>query len=150
MRTNILFLLLGFLFVSCQTKVVTNFDKYENLSVDDKKEVNQYLEEAKKTISKRDDEIILLFQYNCFFNETLTINNKFVESFPKQANTIHYGQKQIRFPKNIGDIEITQSDGKKIVIPQKIGYDYITICYYKKEDKFFIHYYDFPKFLIVE
>ncbi|WP_336687735.1 hypothetical protein [Chryseobacterium bernardetii] len=149
-RINILFFLSGFLFVSCQTRIVTNFDKYENLSVDDKKEVNQYLEEAKKSISKHNDEIILMFQYNCFFDETLTINNKFIESFPKQENIIHYGQKQIHFPKNMGNIKIIQSNGKKITIPQKEGYDYITVCYYKKEDKFFIHYYDFPKLSIVE
>lgn len=118
--------------------------------MDDKKEVNQYLEEAKKSISKHNDEIILMFQYNCFFDETLTINNKFIESFPKQENIIHYGQKQIHFPKNMDNIKIIQSNGKKITIPQKEGYDYITVCYYKKEDKFFIHYYDFPKLSIVE
>ncbi|AZB32788.1 hypothetical protein [Chryseobacterium bernardetii] len=118
-RINILFSLSGFLFVSCQTRIVTNFDKYENLSVDDKKEVNQYLEEAKKSISKHNDEIILMFQYNCFFDETLTINNKFIESFPKQENIIHYGQKQIHFPKNMGNIKIIQSDGKKLLFLKK-------------------------------
>jgi hypothetical protein len=125
-------------------------DKYENLSLDDKKEVNQYLEKVKKSISKKDDEVILMLQYNCFFDKTLNVNNKFTESFPRKENTIHYGQKFIHISKNTGDIIIKQSDGKKVRIPQKSGYDYISVCYYNKEDRFFIHYYDFPKFLMVE
>lgn len=149
-RISSLFFLLSFLFVSCQIKIITNFNKYENLSLADKKEVNQYLEEAKKSISKKEDEIILMFQYNCFFDKVLDVNGKFTESFPQKENTIHYGQKFINFSKSIGNISITQSDGKRIVIPQKEGYDYISICYYNKGDKFFIHYYDFPKLLIVE
>ncbi|WP_412850844.1 hypothetical protein ACL0VS_02415 [Chryseobacterium sp. PMSZPI] len=149
-RINLFLFLFSFLFVSCQTKITTNFDKYENLALVDKKEVNQYLEEAKESISKKENEIILMFQYNCFFDKTLEINSKFIESFPKKENIVHYGQKFIHFPKNLGNIVITQSDGKKIVIPPKDGYDYIAICYYNKEDKFFIHYYDFPKLLVVE
>ena len=149
-RTSTFLTLLSFFFISCQTKIVANFDKYENLSLDNKKVVNEYLEEAKKSLAKKDDEVILMFQYNCFFNKTLNINNKFTESFPKQENIIHYGQKSVLLSKKNGNIIITQSDGKKFVIPQKDGYDYINVCYYSKEDKFFIHYYDFPKLLMVE
>lgn len=65
-RTGTFLTLLSFSFISCQTKIVTNFDKYENLSLDNKKVVNEYLEDAKKSLAKKDDETILMFQYNCF------------------------------------------------------------------------------------
>ncbi|WP_278378510.1 hypothetical protein [Chryseobacterium arthrosphaerae] len=145
-----MFFLLLAINISCQTKKIINFDKYETLSREDKKIVKQYIEETKNHISKKDEEIILMFQYNCFFNKTLNINNKLTESFPKKQDVVHYGQKFVHIPKNVGNITINQSDGKKITILQKKGYDYITVCYYEKEDTFFIHYYDFPKLLIVE
>ena len=136
-------------FVSCQTKKVINSTKYENLSSEKKQEVDGYLADAKKMVPKKDNEIVLLFQYNCFFGKNIVVNNTYTKNFPK-SDKVHYGQSIVNFSKNLGKIKIKLSDGKSFSIPQKKDYDYITICYNEKSEILYIHYYDFPKMLIEE
>ncbi|MBO4232707.1 hypothetical protein FO675_00025 [Riemerella anatipestifer] len=136
--------------VSCQSKKVINFTKYKNITQGDKQEINKYILEAEKMISKKENEIILMFQYNCFFEYVVTVNNIYKKDFPKDPDKIHYGQKIINYNKDLGKIKIKLSDGQNFSILQKKGYDYITICYNKKTEKIYIHYYDYPKILIEE
>lgn len=151
---NKLFFLAGFLalnLVSCQTtKEVVNTTKYESLTRENKLEVDEYILEAKKMVPKKENEIILMFQYNCFFGNTVTVNNTYSKDFPKDSNKVHYGQKIINYDKNLGKIKIRLSDGQSFSISQKKGYDYITICYNEKQETIYIHYYDYPKILIEE
>jgi predicted RND superfamily exporter protein len=136
-------------FVSCQTKKVINSTKYENLISENKQEVDGYLADAKKMVPKKENEIVLLFQYNCFFGQKIKINNTYTKDFPK-SDKVHYGQSIVNFSKNLGKIKIKLSDGKSFSISQKKGYDYITICYNEKSEILYIHYYDYPKMLIEE
>jgi hypothetical protein len=145
----LLVIILMLSFVSCQTKKIINSTKYENLSSEKKQEVDGYLADAKKMVSKKDNEIVLLFQYNCFFGKKITINNTYTKDFPK-SDKVHYGQSIVNFSKNLGEIKIKLSDGKSFSISQKKGYDYITICYNEKSEILYIHYYDYPKMLIEE
>jgi len=136
-------------FVSCQTEKVINSTKYENLSLQKKQEVDGYLIDAKKMVLKNENEIVLLFQYNCFLGKKIIVNNTYAKDFPK-SDKVHYGQSIVNFSKNLGAIKIKLSDGKNFSIPQKKNYDYITICYNQKSEILYIHYNDFPKMLIEE
>ncbi|WP_419869387.1 hypothetical protein [Chryseobacterium sp. CT-SW4] len=135
--------------VSCQSHMIINSTKYENLNLEKRQEVDGYLLDAKKMLSKKDDEIILMFQYNCFLGQKISINNTYTKDFPK-TNKIHYGQSIVNFPKKIGKIKINMSNGKSFSISQKKDYDYITICHNEKTGNIYIHYYDFPKILVEE
>lgn len=150
---NKIFLILSLIalsFVSCQTKKVVNLTKYESLTLEKKQEVDEYLPDAKKIVIKKENEIALMFQYNCFFGKKITVNNIYTKDFPKSPDKIHYGQRIINYSKDLGKIKINLSDGKRFSIPQKLGYDYITICYNEKLETLYIHYYDFPKMLVEE
>ena len=136
-------------FVSCQTGKVINSTKYENLSLQKKQEVDGYLIDAKKMAPKNENEIVLLFQYNCFLGKTIIVNNIYTKDFPK-SDKVHYGQSIVNFSKNLGAIKIKLSGRKNFSIPQKKNYDYITICFNQKSEILYIHYYDFPKMLIEE
>ena len=136
-------------FVSCQTNKIINSTKYENLNLEKKREVDEFLPDAKKLMTKKENEIALMFQYNCFFGKKITINDTYTKDFP-ESGKIHYGQSIVNFSKSLGKIKINLSDGKKISIPQKKGYDYITICYNQETAIVYIHYYDFPKMLVEE
>ncbi len=137
-------------FVSCQTKEVINSTKYENLTPEMKQEVDEYLIDAKKVVIKKENEIALMFQYNCFFGKKITVNNIYTKDFPKSPNKIHYGQRIVNFSKDLGKIKIKLSDGKSFSISQRLGYDYITICYNEDSKILYVHYYDFPKMLVEE
>ncbi|AZB11509.1 hypothetical protein EG344_23070 [Chryseobacterium sp. G0162] len=141
--------LLMFSLVSCQTKDVINSTKYASLTLEKKREIDEYIADAKKMIPKKEDEIVLMFQYNCFFDKKIIINDIYTKEFPK-SNKIHYGQSIVNFSKNLGKIKIKLSDGVAFSIPQKKGYDYITICHNEKLQTIYIHYYDFPKILVEE
>lgn len=152
MRTNNLFFILSFLmlnFASCQTKKVINMTKYENLTLEKKLEVDEYIDDAKKLMTNNKNEVVLLFQYNCFFGKKIIVNNIYSKDFPR-SKTIHYGQGIVNFSKKLGKIRLKISDGKYFIIPQKKGYDFITICYNEGIDTIYIHYYDYPKMLIGE
>ncbi|WP_345988308.1 hypothetical protein AAEU33_14510 [Chryseobacterium sp. Chry.R1] len=138
-----------FSLASCQTKKIISSTKYEDLPLEKKNEIDEYITDAKKMISKKTDEIALMFQYNCFFNKKVNINNTYVKEFPK-ADKIHYGQSIVNFSKSLGKINIELSNGISFSISQKPGYDYITICHNEKSQTVYIHYYDFPKLLIEE
>jgi len=135
---------------SCQTKEVISLTKYQNLTSQNKQEINEYLEDAKKIVSKKDNEIALMFQYNCFFGKEITVNNIYNKDFPKIPGKADYGQRIVNYAKSLGKIKIKLSNGKRFLLSQKIGYDYITICYNEKSEVLYIHYYDFPKMLIEE
>lgn len=60
------FLLLNL--VSCQTKKIITYAKYENLDTEKKKEVDESLKDVLKHLAKKENEIVLLFQYNCFWS----------------------------------------------------------------------------------
>lgn len=148
-----IFLLVCFLMlnlVSCQTQKIITFEKYENLESEKKAEVDEYFTDAKKLIPKKESEIILMFQYNCFFDKSLELNNGYKTKFPKIPNKNHYGQRFATFEKKFGNIKIKLSDGKKFSINQKDGYDYIGVCYYEKENKLYIEYFNFPHMLVLE
>lgn len=136
--------------ISCETKKVINTTKYENLVVEKRQEVDEYLQDAKKSVIKKENEIALMFQYNCFFGKNIVINNIYTQDFPKSPNKIHYGQKIINYPKSFGKIKVELSNGKHFSIPQKKGYDYITICYNEEREILYTHYYNFPKMLVEE
>ncbi len=142
------FLILSF--ASCQTKKIISYEKYENLDLEKKAEVDEYLTDAKKLIPKKESEIILMFQYNCFFDKSLKLNNGYETRFPKILNKDHYGQRFAAFEKKIGKIKIKLSDGRKFLIDQKKEFDYIGVCYYEKEDKLYIEYFDYPHMLVLE
>ncbi|WP_160137570.1 hypothetical protein [Chryseobacterium sp. c4a] len=142
-------ILLTLSFVSCQSKRVVNSTLYENLNAEKKMEVDEYLSDAKDMIPKKESEIVLMFQYNCFFEEKMIINNFYTKEFPR-TNKIHYGQSIVNFSKNLGKINISLSSGKSFSILQKKGYDYITVCYNKQNETIYIHYYNFPKMLMEE
>lgn len=142
--------LFSLIIISCQTKEFINSTKYENLTSEKKKEIDEYISDAKKMISKKDNEIVLMFQYNCFFGNIVTINNTYTKDFPKDPTIIHYGQKIVNYNKDLGKIKIKLSNEKNFSISQKTGYDYITICYNEKSEIIYIHYYDYPKILIEE
>ncbi|MDQ1804136.1 hypothetical protein RAH57_09060 [Chryseobacterium sp. CKR4-1] len=142
-------ILLALNFVSCQSKMVVDSTSYKNLDSEKKQDVDEYLTDAKKMIPKKETEIILMFQYNCFFQKKITINNRYTKEFPK-TDKIHYGQSTVNFSKKLGKIKIKLSNGKYFTILQKKGYDYITICYNEQYETIYIHYYDFPKILIEE
>lgn len=131
-------------------KRVINSTKYQDLTSENRKEVDEYLEDSKKIISKKDKEIALMFQYNCFFGKRITINDTYNKDFPKSSDKIHYGQGIVNYSKSLGKIKIKLSDGKRFSVFQKKGYDYITICYNEKSEILYIHYYDFPKMLVEE
>ncbi|MBT2623213.1 hypothetical protein [Chryseobacterium sp. ISL-6] len=136
--------------VSCQTKKIISYEKYENLNLEKKAEIDEYLTDAKKLISKKESEIVLMFQYNCFFDKSLKLNNGYETKFPKISNKNHYGQRFATFEKKFGDIKIKLSDGRKFFINQKDGYDYIGVCYYEKENKLYIEYFNYPHMLVLE
>jgi len=142
------FLLLNL--VSCQTKKIITYAKYENLDIEKKKEVDVSLKDVLKHLAKKNNEIVLLFQYNCFYNKRLEINNKYSLDFPKDPNNDHYGQKFKLVKKEEGSIKIKVSNGKEFLIKQKKGFDYIGVCYYEKEDKLYIEYFDYPRILAIE
>lgn len=150
---NIVNLLLGVFillnFISCQTKRVINTTSYANLTSDKKIEVDSYLLDAKKLVIKEENEIVLLFQYNCFLGQEITINDVYKKDFPN-VSKIHYGQTIMNFAKGLDKIKIKISNGKIFSIAQKMGYDYINLCYNEKLETFYIHYYDFPKMLVEE
>jgi hypothetical protein len=137
-------------FVSCQTQEIISYEKYEDLDLEKKTEVDEYLPDAKKLRPKKESEIILMFQYNCFFDKSLSLNNGYKTEFPKIPNKNHYGQRFVTFEKKFGKIKIKLSDGRKFLINQKKGYDYIGICYYGKENKLYIEYFNYPHMLILE
>ena len=149
-KTFLLLTLLALSFVSCQTKEVINLTKYESLTLESKQEVDEYLSDAKKIVIKKENEIALMFQYNCFFGKKITVNNIYTKDFPESPGKIHYGQRIVNFSKDLGKIKIKLSNRKEFSIPQKPGYDYITICYNEKSEILYIHYYDFPKMLVEE
>lgn len=136
--------------VSCQTKKIITYAKYENLDMEKKKEVNESLKDVSKHLAKKENEIVLLFQYNCFYNKKLEINDKYSLDFPKEPSNDHYGQKFKLVKKEEGPIKIKLLDGRKFLIDQKKGFDYIGICYYEKEDKLYIEYFDYPRILAIE
>jgi len=137
-------------FFSCQTKKIVSYEKYKNLDSSRKKEIDENVDDVLKHIGKKENEIILLFQYNCFLEKKIEINNGSKLEFPKVLNENHYGQKFNHFRKDIGKIKIELSDGKFFVIEQKKEFDYIGICYYEKEDKLYVEYFDYPRILITE
>lgn len=137
-------------FFSCQTKKIVSYENYKNLDSLRKKEVDGNLNDVLKHLGKKENEIVLLFQYNCFLGEKIEINNGSKLDFPKVLNESHYGQKFSHFRKDIGNIKIELSNGKEFFIQQKKGFDYIGICYYEKEDKLYIEYFDYPRILITE
>ncbi|MDC8104523.1 hypothetical protein MTQ00_08225 [Chryseobacterium sp. B21-037] len=148
-----IFLIISFFIltlVSCQTKKVILYEKYENLDSEKKSEVDEYLTDAKKLIPKKESEIILMFQYNCFFDKSLKLNNGYETKFPKISNKNHYGQRFAAFEKKNGNIKISLSNGRKFLINQKDGYDYIGVCYNEKESKLYIEYFDYPHMLVLE
>lgn len=136
--------------VSCQTKKIITYAKYENLDTEKKKEVDENLKDILKHLAKKENEIVLLFQYNCFYNKKLEINNKYSLDFPKNSNNDHSGQKFKLIKKEEGTIKIKVSDGKSFLINQKKGFDYIGVCYYEKEDKLYVEYFDYPRILTIE
>lgn len=149
-KTFLILSVLALIFVSCQTKKVVNFTKYQNLALENKQEVDEYLTDAKKIVIKKENEIILMFQYNCFFGKEIMFNNIYTKNFPKSPDKIDYGQRIINFSKSLGKIKIKLSDGKTFSISPKLGYDYITICYNEELKTLYVHYYDFPKMLVEE
>lgn len=154
MQTKIrLFVILSILIVnliSCQAKKIISFEKYENLDSVRKKEVDGNLKDVLNHIEKKENEIVLLFQYNCFLNKKIQINNGSNLDFPVILNTEHYGQKFYHFKKDLGKIEIKLSDDNFFLIEQIKGYDYIGICYYEKENKLYVEYCDYPRILFEE
>ncbi|MCA6069221.1 hypothetical protein JI747_018805 [Chryseobacterium sp. RG1] len=138
------------LMISCQTKKIISYDKYQTLSFEKKNEVNEYLKDAYKFLPKKEDEVLLMFQYNCFFGKKLTLNNGYSTEFPTSQNKISYGQRFTTFKKNIGNVEINLSNKKTFVIHLKTGFDYIGVCYNEKENKLYIEYFDFPHMLVEE
>ena len=148
---KVIFLILVLLlnFVSCQTKKVINYTRYEELTLEKKQEIDEYLIDAKKLMSNKKDEIALMFQYNCFFDKSITVNNIYSKDFPR-TNKVHYGQSIVNFSKKLGKIKVKISDGNSFSISQKKGYDYVTICYNSLLQTIYIHYYNFPKLLIEE
>ncbi|HCM34216.1 hypothetical protein [Chryseobacterium sp.] len=142
--------LLALSFVSCQTKKIITYAKYENLDTKKKQEVDESLKDVLKHLAKKENEIALLFQYNCFYNKKLEINNKYSLDFPKDLNNDHYGQKFKLVKKEEESIKIKISDGREFLIKQKKGFDYIGICYYEKEDKLYVEYFDYPRILAIE
>ncbi|WP_336960145.1 hypothetical protein [Chryseobacterium contaminans] len=136
--------------VSCQTKKIITYGKYENLDIAKKKEVDENLKDVLAHLAKKENEIVLLFQYNCFYNKKLNINNKYSLDFPKDLNHDHSGQKFKLVKKEEGHIKIDVSDGKHFLIKQKKGFDYIGVCYYEKENKLYVEYFDYPRILVTE
>ena len=53
-KTFLILPFLGLSFISCQTKEVINFTKYESLTLDSKQEVDEYLPDAKKIVINYD------------------------------------------------------------------------------------------------
>lgn len=130
--------------VSCQTKKLY-FTKYESLSLEKKQEVNTYLDKVKKTYPKKDNEITLMLSYGCFLNQSVVINKKIKKEFQEIENGEHNGKTSIiNIKKDLKNIELKFSDGKKISISPKENYDYISICYNKNFKEWYIEYYNYP------
>ncbi|MEJ5103882.1 hypothetical protein [Chryseobacterium sp. MYb328] len=148
-KVMLLISILSLSFVSCQTKKVINYTRYEELTFEKKQEADDYLLDARKLMSNKESEIALMFQYNCFLDKSITVNNIYSKKFPKTDN-VHYGQSVVNFSKKLGKIKVKISDGNSFSISQKKGFDYITICYNKSSETIYIHYYNFPKLLVEE
>lgn len=138
------YLIIMFNLVSCQTKKLY-FTKYESLSLEKKQEVNTYLDKVKKTYPKKNNEITLMLSYGCFLNQSVVINKEIRKEFPEMENGEHSGKTCIiNIKKDLKNIELKFSDGKKISVSPKENYDYISICYNENFKEWYIEYYNYP------
>lgn len=142
-KTFLILILVALNFVSCQTKKLF-FTKYENLSPEKKKEVKIYLKDVEKAYPKQDTEIALMLSYKCFLNQSISINNTIKKDFPELKNESQYGTIFVNVEKNLKIIDFEVSNGLKIKIKPKNGYDYISICYSESSKEWYIEYYDYP------
>ncbi|GAE64980.1 hypothetical protein SAMN05421692_3016 [Chryseobacterium indologenes] len=129
--------------ISCQTKKIF-YTKYEDLPYKKQEMVKTYLDPVKETYPKNDNEIGLMLGYNCFLGQTVTINNKIKKEFQEKNDNQDYGIMMINLEKRNKNIKLKFSDGKKITIKPKEGYDYIFLCYYKNFNQWSIEYYNYP------
>lgn len=139
-----IFPLLIFFFVfflsNCQSNRILSYKKYQDLPQDKKEEVNLYLKKFPDSFIKNKKQIVLMLSYECFLNQTVTINKNIKRTFTELKNGDHFGKTIFVYhdKEDSKQIDIEISGGKKVSFFPKEGYNFISICYGEKMKEWYI------------
>jgi len=142
---KILLSLLMLFTISC-SNVITLKKTYNSLQKTEKQQVDSYLENANEIFDKKNNEVVLIFQYNCFSGKKIKINNKKEINFQKEGDKLYF-QQISKINKDEGGVNITMGK-EKVHIRFIKDYDYILVCYYEQEKKWNLIYHNYPKIIV--